>query len=65
MVLFPDSFDELLKTASKELKMNALRVFTMDGAEVDNILLLRYFSSLCLVIVSASILNLELMPSDI
>jgi len=41
MVLFPDSFDELLKTASQELKMSASRIFTMDGAEVDNILLLR------------------------
>lgn len=43
MVFFPETFEELLKIASKELKMCASRIFTMDGAEVDNILLLRYF----------------------
>ena len=41
MVVFPKSFQELLEVASKELKIKALRIFSMDGAEVDNILLLR------------------------
>eukprot|EP00112_Aurelia_sp_Birch-Aquarium-sp1_P013749 Seg2933.1 transcript_id=Seg2933.1/GoldUCD/mRNA.D3Y31 product="BTB/POZ domain-containing protein KCTD9" protein_id=Seg2933.1/GoldUCD/D3Y31 len=41
MVLFPKTFEELLEIAKKELKIEATKVFTMDGAEVDNILLLR------------------------
>ena len=43
MVLFPESFKELLEIAKRELKLeDAIRIFTMDGAEVDNICLLRY-----------------------